>query len=266
MKKTIMITGATDGIGLATAMKLASQGHHLIIHGRSIEKLEAVEKQLLALPANGKVESFLADLSQLSEVVALAHQVKSSHKCIDVLINNAGIFKVSQPITPDGLDVRFSVNTIAPYLLTKELSPILGKTGRVLNLSSAAQASVDINALLGKKQLNDMTAYSQSKLAITMWTLGIARANQNITYFAINPGSLLASKMVKEGFGIAGNDINIGADILIRLSLEDGISKYSGQYFDNDKGEFSLPHPDGINLRKVDEVINAIESIISEKD
>lgn len=265
MKKIIMITGATDGIGLATAIKFASQGHHLIIHGRNLEKLKAVEAQLLALPASGNVESYLADLSKLTEVAALATQIKSSHKHIDILINNAGVFKVSEPITSDNLDVRFSVNTIAPYLLTKALSSILSESGRVLNLSSAAQAPVNIDALLGKTQLTDMAAYSQSKLAITQWTFGIAKTNKALTYLAINPGSLLASKMVKEGFGIAGNDINIGADILIRLSLEEGLNKYSGQYFDNDKGNFSSPHPDGVNLQKSNEIISAIESILSKK-
>lgn len=266
MKKTTMITGATDGIGLATAIKLASQGHHLLIHGRNPVKLKQVEAQLIALSGSGNVESYLADLSTLSEVTALATQIKAAHKHIDVLINNAGVFKVSEPITSDNLDVRFSVNTIAPYLLTKALSSILGKSGRVLNLSSAAQAPVDINALLGKSQLNDMAAYSQSKLAITQWTFAIAKTNKSLTYLAINPGSLLASKMVKEGFGIAGNDINIGADILIRLSLEDGVNKYSGQYFDNDKGNFSSPHPDGENLQKSQEIISTIESILSKNE
>jgi NAD(P)-dependent dehydrogenase (short-subunit alcohol dehydrogenase family) len=265
MKKTIMITGATDGIGLATAIKLASQGHHLLIHGRSLEKLKAVEAQLLALPTSGNIDSYLADLSKLVEVTALATQIKARHKHIDVLINNAGVFKVPQSVTIDNLDVRFSVNTIAPYILTKALSSILSEGGRVLNLSSAAQAPVDIDALLGEKQLTDMVAYSQSKLAITQWTFAIAKTNKALTYLAINPGSLLASKMVKEGFGIAGNDISIGADILIRLSLEKGVDVHSGQYFDNDKGDFSSPHPDGINLQKSNETISTIESILSSK-
>ncbi|MDO6445090.1 SDR family NAD(P)-dependent oxidoreductase [Colwellia sp. 1_MG-2023] len=267
MKKTIMITGATDGIGLASAIKFASQGHHLLIHGRNPEKLKTVAAQLSALSTNGKVESYLADLSKLSEAIALAKQVKegSSFEHIDVLINNAGVLKVSQAMTTDNLDVRFSVNTIAPYILTKALTSKLSGFGRVLNLSSAAQAPVDIDALLGKKQLNDMAAYSQSKLAITQWTLGIAKTNNALTYLAINPGSLLASKMVKEGFGIAGNDLNIGADILVRLSIEDGVHKYSGQYFDNDKGGFSSPHPDGMNIQKSKEIIKTIESILSAK-
>jgi NAD(P)-dependent dehydrogenase (short-subunit alcohol dehydrogenase family) len=110
-----------------------------------------------------------------------------------------------------------------------------------------------------------MEAYSQSKLAITMWTSYLAELYKESgpTFIAVNPGSLLASKMVKEGFGFAGHDINIGAKILTRMALDNDIDSYSGQYFDNDKGEFSLPHPDGMNLQKSEKVIAAIKAIVS---
>jgi len=271
MKKTILITGATDGIGLATAKMLASNGHNLLIHGRSPEKLKHVEAQLSALTnkesIKGSVKTYLADLSQLSEVKAFANKVKAEHESLDVLINNAGVFKVSDPITQYGLDVRFSVNTIAPFLLTQQLVPLLGKFGRVINLSSAAQAPVNIDALLGKSKLTDMDAYSQSKLAITMWTRSLAEKYKNSgpTIIAVNPGSLLASKMVKEGFGVAGHDINIGAKILIRMAFEEGLGDHSGQYFDNDNSQFSSPHPDGMNLQKSQEIIEVIEGILSGK-
>lgn len=84
------------------------------------------------------------------------------------LINNAGVFGTADPTTPDGLDIRFTVNTIAPHLLTKWLLPLIESSGRVINLSSAAQAPVDPDALLGRIKLSDGMAYAQSKLAITM--------------------------------------------------------------------------------------------------
>lgn len=271
MKKTILITGATDGIGLATAKMLASKGHNLLIHGRSAEKLKHVETQLSVLTDKesfrGSIKSYLADLSLLSEVKALVNKVKADYERLDVLINNAGVFKVSDPITQDGLDVRFSVNTIAPFLLTQQFSTMLGKSGRVINLSSAAQAPVNINALLGKAKLTDMEAYSQSKLAITMWTLILAKKykSKGLYIIAVNPGSLLASKMVKEGFGVAGQDIDIGAEILVRMALEYGLDGHSGDYFDNDKGKFSPPHPDGMNLQKSEKITEVIEGILSGK-
>ncbi len=262
MQKTILITGATDGIGLETAKRLLEQGHHVLLHGRSPEKLQKVEVELSAL---GTVESYIADLSDLKAVILLAKAVAEKHQSLDVLINNAGVLKAPNTTTADGLDVRFAVNTIAPYLLTKELLPLLGNDGRVVNLSSAAQASVDLNALAGRiSEMDAMEAYSQSKLAITMWSRSMSQSlgKSGATIIAVNPGSLLGSKMVKEGFGMEGKDIGIGAKILARLATEDEFSDASGQYFDNDKGQFAAPHPDALNDKKCGQVLKAIESLI----
>ncbi|UUO23219.1 SDR family NAD(P)-dependent oxidoreductase [Colwellia sp. M166] len=265
MKKMILITGATDGIGLETAKLLASNGHDLLIHGRNIEKLNSVKKLLTAIANAGRINGYLADLSVFSDVAKLVSNIKNEHKNLDVLINNAGVFKINNTMTSDGLDVRFVVNTISPYILTQELLPLLGNSGRIINLSSAAQAPVNIQALLGKTKLSDIEAYAQSKLAITMWSKVLADKidDKGPTIIAVNPGSLLASKMVKEGFGVAGHDLSIGAKILTRMALEGGISEHSGQYFDNDSGQFSQPHPDGLNLKKSAEVVGVIETIIN---
>lgn len=264
MTKTILITGATDGIGLETAKLLASEGHDLLIHGRNSHKLNTVKALLTAIPNSGTISSYLADLSDLREVTKLANEIKNEYKKLDVLINNAGVLKTKEPITTDGLDVRFVVNTIAPYLLTQELMPLLGNLGRVINLSSAAQAPVNIQALTGEVKLSDMDAYAQSKLAITMLSFVMAQNNKGngLTVIAVNPGSLLASKMVKEGFGMQGNDLAIGAKILQRMALDGEVSEHSGEYFDNDAGEFAQPHPDATNFQKSAEVEQVIESII----
>lgn len=264
MTKTILITGATDGIGLETAKQLVTQGHYVLVHGRSAEKLAAVEQTLLAL-GTGKVSIYQADLSKLEAVVLFAQTVMKAHKQLDVLINNAGVFKTSQPITKAGFDVRFVVNTIAPYVLTKRLLPILSTQSRIINVSSAAQASVDPMALTGKVSLaDDFSAYAQSKLAITMWSRYLASTLQehDSSVIAVNPGSLLASKMVKEGFGVAGNDLSIGAAILVRAALSNEFVHASGQYFDNDIGQFTDPHKDTLDLEKCAEVVRLIESII----
>ena len=147
MSKTILLTGATDGIGLETAKMLVAMGHRVLVHGRNPQKLAAVEKTLTKLAGGGSVESYVADLSRMADVEALASAVTEQHEKLDVLINNAGVFKTADTVTADGLDVRFVVNTIAPYLLTQRLLPLLGKTGRVINLSSAAQAPVNLQAL-----------------------------------------------------------------------------------------------------------------------
>jgi NAD(P)-dependent dehydrogenase (short-subunit alcohol dehydrogenase family) len=265
MAKTILIAGATDGIGLETAKLLAANGHDLLIHGRSSEKLNSVKNLLAKIPNGGSIKTYLADLSEFADVSKLIGNIKNEYTHLDVLINNAGVFKTNNPITADGLDVRFVVNTISPYLLTQELLPLLGDSGRVINLSSAAQAPVNIQALLGKARLTDMEAYAQSKLAITMWSKALADTidGNGPTVIAVNPGSLLASKMVKEGFGVDGNDLGIGAEILQRMALEEGITEHAGQYFDNDSGQFAPPHPDGLNVQKSKELVEVIEEIIN---
>jgi len=267
MQKTILITGSTDGIGLETARMLASLGHRVLLHGRNPAKLEEVERTLSGIPGDERVESFLADLSRMTDVEALAKTVLERHNQLDVLINNAGIFHTPEPITQDGLDVRFAVNTIAPYLLTRRLLPLLGASGRVINLSSAAQSPVDPEALAGRVKLaDDMAAYAQSKLAITMWSRSMALSlkNEGPAIIAVNPGSLLGTKMVKEGFGVNGKDIRIGAEILIRAALSDEFESASGEYFDNDSGQFTSPHPDALNPQKSDEIVRAIEAVLAE--
>lgn len=266
MQKTILITGSTDGIGLETAKTLATMGHNVLLHGRNPAKLEKAVSMVSKLADGGNVESYLADLSRMADVEELAKAVMEKHDSLDVLVNNAGIFKTPDPITDDGLDVRFAVNTIAPYLLTQRLLTLLGSSGRVINLSSAAQSPVDTEALAGRVRLSDdFEAYAQSKLAITMWShsMALSLKDDDPVVVAINPGSLLGTKMVKEGFGMPGKDIHIGSDILVRAALSDEFLNASGLYFDNDIGQFGPPHPDAQDAKKCDQIVGAIESVLS---
>ncbi|MEM9923804.1 MAG: SDR family NAD(P)-dependent oxidoreductase [Cyanobacteria bacterium P01_D01_bin.50] len=265
MQKTILITGSTDGIGLETAKMLTSLGHHVLLHGRNLEKLEKVQKTLLELKGGGCIEIYLADLSLMNNVEELAKTVAEKHSKLDVLINNAGVYNTPNPVTQDGLDVRFAVNTIAPYLLTQRLLSLFGTSGRVINLSSAAQSTVKVEALTGQVKLRDGAAYAQSKLALTMWSrsLGLSLKHSSPIIIAINPGSLLGSKMVKQAFGVTGGDIRIGAEILTRAALSDEFRTASGQYFDNDSGQFTSPHPDALDTGKCQEIVRVIEKILA---
>ncbi|MCH4813615.1 SDR family NAD(P)-dependent oxidoreductase [Vreelandella neptunia] len=265
MAKKILITGATDGIGLETAKRLYSEGHTLLLHGRSAEKLAATEQMLANGTGAGRIYTYIADLSRLAEVGPLADTITREHDQLDVIINNAGVLRAPENITGDRLDVRFAVNTVAPYLLTKRLLPLMRPTSRVVNLSSAAQAPVELAALRGEKcLLDDMSAYAQSKLALTMWNNALAASlgSQGPVFVAVNPGSLLASKMVKEGFGIAGKSLSIGADVLTRAALSYEFANASGDYFDNDKGQFGQPHPDALNDQKCAAVLAVMEELI----
>ena len=266
MHKTILITGSTDGIGLETARLLAADGHRVLLHGRNPAKLEQTAASLCELADPARIETYEADLSRMPAVEALAAAVTQRHERLDVLINNAGIFKTADPVTADGLDVRFAVNTLAPYLLTQRLMPLLGPASRVINLSSAAQSPVDLHALCGELRLDDdFNAYAQSKLAITLWSRHLAGelGEEGPMVVAVNPGSLLASKMVREGFGVAGNDLRIGADILLRAALSDEFADVSGAYYDNDAKAFADPHHDALDAAKTAGVVRAIESVLA---
>lgn len=257
MSKIILITGATDGIGLLTAQKLAAAGHKVLLHGRNSAKLEQAAAEVDQVSGVYK-----ADLSKMGDVAAMADALLSDHDRLDVVINNAGILKAPVTKTEAGRDIRFDVNTIAPYILTRKLLPIMPKDGRVVNLSSAAQAPVDPEALVKFRPMGDMDAYAQSKLAITIWTAEIAKElPDGPVIVAVNPGSLLASKMVKEGFGVAGNDLNVGADILIRAALSDDFAHATGKYFDNDIGQFAQPHGAAMDTHHVKEVMSAITKV-----
>ena len=202
-----------------------------------------------------------ADLSDLSAVDELAHRILDSVDSLDVLINNAGVFRTSSPTTADGLDVRFVVNTLAPYRLARRVATVMPSSGRIVNLSSAAQAPVDAGAMRGRTALDAGTAYAQSKLALTMWARQLADefGAGGPVVVAVNPGSFLATKMVAEG-----HDISTGVDILVRASTSPEFAEAAGAYFDNDAGRFAPPHPDALDPAKNAAVVAVIDELLGD--
>jgi len=270
MNKTILLTGATDGIGLETAKMLLAQGHTVLLHGRNQDKLNNVQSALNEQYPQASTATYVADLSDMAQVQTLAQSVLSdlqqADKILDVLINNAGVYKLADITTKEGLDARFAVNTIAPYLLTKLLSPAMNAQSRVINVSSAAQSSVNFESLVGNKPLSDSAAYAQSKLAITMWSrhLGLALKATGPLVVSVNPKSLLGSKMVKDAYGLDGGDLKLGADIFCRAALSDEFKEATGLYFDNDAERFAPPHPDALNNAKNQQLVDTLESVLAQ--
>lgn len=265
MSHTIAITGSTDGIGLETAKKFAELGHNVILHGRNLTKLEAATQEVNAVRDGAVAASLSADLSDLNQVQDLGAQLATLG--VDVLINNAGVLKTPSTTTGSGVDIRFVVNTIAPYLLTMKLLPSLTPSSRIINLSSAAQSPVDLEALCGASQLGDMAAYAQSKLALTMWTNHLAAhwGDSGPVILSVNPGSLLGTKMVKEGFGTTGKDIGIGVEALRKTALDAEFADKSGCYYDQDAGRINNPHPDALDPVKNEAVAGAVEKMLVEQ-
>lgn len=244
MPKVILLTGATDGLGALAAEMLAKAGHHLLVHGRDQSRLSHLADKLSAYT---KIETFCCDLSSLKGVAKMADDVLAAHQHIDVLINNAGVLRADTVRTNEALELRFVVNTIAPYLLTTKLLPLIPTGGRVVNLSSAAQATIAPEALGRFDEYSDMAAYSMSKLAITSWTRQMALAHDDKVFVSVNPASLLGTKMVKEGFGIDGSDIAVGADIICRAAVSEEFRAANGLYYDNDAKCFAPPHQDALD-------------------
>lgn len=260
MAKTILLTGATDGLGVLAAQMLAEQGHHLLLHGRRQARLDEMVQDL---SAQTRVTSYRCDLSSLRDVARMADEIAANHQQIDVIINNAGVLKAEQTKTNEGLELRFAVNTIAPYLLTKKLLPSLPEGARVVSLSSAAQRPVDLDYLRAFGEMDDMNAYAQSKLAITSWSRQMALADATRVYVSVNPASLLGTKMVKQGFGIEGADISVGADIICRAALSDAFAEASGLYYDNDAKSFTAPHEDALNDAIGQDIIAIMDGVLA---
>lgn len=244
MPRTILLTGATSGIGLETAHALAS--HRLLLHGRSAEKLARLG-DALAVPEGDRL---LADLSDLTEVRALAAQVADRVDHLDALINNAGVLQAPRTRLPSGLDLRLVVNTLAPIALTEALLPKMGPGGRVVNVSSAGQHPVDLDALTAGPRLDDFPAYAQSKLALTQWSAVLADelGAAGPVVVAVNPGSLLDTPMVQAAFGRSRRGPEAGAEILARAATSAEFAGATGRYYDNDAGAFGAPHPHARDL------------------
>lgn len=262
--KTILITGSTDGIGKLTALKLAKEGHEVYVHGRSKAKVDSVIAKIKKASNNENIKGFVADFSDLNAVKQLAEQIKNEVSSFDVLINNAGIFKAPLQKTKDGLDIRMSVNYLAPYILTEAIIPVLekGTNTIIVNLSSAAQSSVKKGILTGDVSTSANEAYAQSKLALTMWSFYFAKQHPNITTIAVNPGSLLNTKMAKEAYGQHWSPAEKGVDILYDLAMSEANKNESGKYFDNDKGSFSNTHPDAYDEAKIQTLLEITSSLV----
>nr|WP_298922983.1 SDR family NAD(P)-dependent oxidoreductase [uncultured Allomuricauda sp.] len=261
--KTILITGSTDGIGKLTAIKFAKEGNTVFVHGRNKEKLHHVISEIKDASGNQNIDGFVADFSDLEAVSKMAEDIKSKISKLDILINNAGIFKTSAASKFKGFDIRFVVNYLAPYVLTNEILSVLqnGEHTRIVNLSSAAQSHVSDATLAGQSIHDVSEAYAQSKLALTMWSFAFAEANPEIITIAVNPGSLLNTKMANEAYGQHWSPAEKGVNILYDLAKSKAHENDSGKYFNNDKGVFGKAHPDAYDKVLVAELIAKTKEI-----
>ncbi len=242
---TILITGSTDGIGKRTARDLAAFGARVLLHGRDPEKGLAVLSEIEGATGSGKLEYYNANFSALDEVRRLASAVAEDHPRLDVLINNAGIGtgrrgEEKREVSADGYELRFAVNYLAPFLLTRLMIPTLRRSApaRIVNVSSLGQSPINFGDLMMKERYDAWDAYGQSKLAIAMLTFDLAEElkDDGVTVNAVHPGSLLDTKMVREAYGQARGDVQTGADSIIFLATSPDLEGVTGRFFDRRRG------------------------------
>jgi len=192
--KVCLVTGATAGIGEATALGLARAGATVLLVARNPAKAEEVLARLAAESGNPRLEVLLADLASLAQVRALAAEVERRHDRLHVLVNNAAVYTKERALTADGIETQFAVNHLAPFLLTNLLLPLLRRSApaRVVTVSSEAHRGITIDweNLTGERRYHGLRAYGQSKLANLLFTFELARrlSGSGVTANAVHPG------------------------------------------------------------------------------
>ena len=233
--QTILLTGATDGIGKLTALKLAKQEARLILHGRNPGKLDNVIKEISSDSGNENIVKIIADFASLEEVRQMADKIISDYSKLDVLINNAGAGFSDPRYGNDGYELRLEVNYLAPFLLTQKLLPILKNAApsRIVNVSSAGQYKINFDDIMLEKNFNSTTAYSQSKLALIMYTFELAEKlkRDNVTVNALHPGTYLDTNMVRNAGITPWGDPETGADAVSYLAVSGSLEGVTGKYF-----------------------------------
>lgn len=246
--KTILISGATDGLGRRVAEDLAALDATVLLHGRNPAKGEKILQEIQQRTGNEKLRYYNADFSALTEVRRLAERIAAEQQRLDVLVNNAGIGAgphggQHREVSRDSIELRLAVNYLAPYLLTRQLLPLLRRTAerhgevRIVNVASAAQQAIDFDDPQLRNGYSGMRAYAQSKLAQVLFTFELGREleGSGIVVTALHPASLMDTNMVREWFGQPRTTVAEGARALERLILSSDLAGVSGQYFEGER-------------------------------
>ena len=240
--KTILVTGATDGIGRETARVLGAGGARVLVHGRTPEKAARVAKELAdemgpARDGGGSFEPVAGDFARLDEVRVLAADVVARFAPLDALVNNAGILARARALSADGFELTLAVNQLAPFLLTHLLIDALGAGARVVFVSSNLHHSVralDFEDLDRARGWDGYGAYADSKLMNVATAFELARrwAARKVAVNAMHPG-IIGTKLLRGGFGgLGGADVARGAAGEVKLAADPALEGVTGEYYD----------------------------------
>lgn len=259
-QKTVLITGATGGIGLATAADLAGRGYSVLLHGRNAEKAEAAANQIRDRHAGSEIRTVIADLSQLADIHRMADEVQRSTPRLDVLINNAGVWNSHQEFTSEGVEKTFAVNHLAYFLLSHLLLAPLraAPKGRIICVASDSHKQIKgmfFDNLNLDGNYHGLRSYAQSKLANVLFCYEYERRRPSEDYpaiYAVQPG------LVQTDIGLKGNTWlhrlawrvrrqmsghktpEEGAATSIYLATEPAVQEHSGLYWDDSRPKNSF--------------------------
>jgi NAD(P)-dependent dehydrogenase (short-subunit alcohol dehydrogenase family) len=232
---TILITGSTDGLGLACAADLAATGAKVLLHGRGKERLNQA-REVVGGAGNTELDAYLADLSSLDAVRELADQIMDEQDSLDVLVNNAGVVLPERQLSRDGHELTFAVNYLSHFLLTTLLLPLLERStpARVVNVASVGQRPIDFDDVMLERGYEPIRAYCQSKLAQIMFTFELADKlrDSGVTVNALHPATLMDTKMVRDSFGTVMSSVDEGREATLRLVSSPELDGVTGRYFD----------------------------------
>ncbi len=224
--QTALVTGATGGIGLATAVALAGLGARVGVVGRDEKRTAAAVQAVLAVPGSGGADGFLADFSDPREVRALAAEVLAAYPRLDVLVNNAGGYWSDRHVSADGLEWTFAVNHLAPFLLTSLLEERLRESApaRIVTVASDAHRAgrIEFDDLQAERGYAGMRAYAQSKLANILFTRELARrlSGSGVAAYSVHPGTVRTGFAREDAGRLFGLVLRAGA--LLMKSPEQG--------------------------------------------
>ena len=234
-EQTVLVTGATDGLGKAVATELARLGATVLVHGRDDSRGQATLTEIAQATGNDRLRWYRADLGDLDQVRRLAAAVAADAPQLNALISNAGIggeYPVGgRQESANGIELRFAVNYLAGFLLIRLLLPTLQASApaRIVQVSSAGQAPIDFDDVMLTRSYSSGQAYCQSKLAQIMFTFDLAEelAGTGVTATALHPATYMPTKMVATPI----STLKSGVDATVRLVLDRALNGVSGRYY-----------------------------------
>jgi retinol dehydrogenase-14 len=237
--RTVVVTGATSGIGFETALQLGRMGARVLAHGRTLARAGEATAEMERLAGGGDFVPVAADLSSVSEIRDLAAQIERATARLDVLLNNAGVYMHERVLTASGAETTFAVNHLAPYALTSLLNRILLESApaRVITVSSVAhfRGRIPLGDPSYETGYDAYAAYADSKLANVLFAYEAAArfAGTDITSNTLHPG-VIDTRLLRQGFpGQTGSSPEMGAATSVYLASSPEVEDTTGRYFVN---------------------------------